>query len=475
MSRMKTVSVLAGVVGLAIAQSPALGLGFGDFVVTDSVGEKIWVVEGDTGNRSILSDNISAGSGPAFDLIQGLAVGPGGRIFAADDDVNAIFEIDPSTGNRTIISQLGVRGTGPIVSPSAITVDGNGTIFVGDSANLSVMRIDPATGNRTVIVGRPGGTMVGTGELPSSVTGLTVDRNGSIFAVSRNERVLKIDPSTGVSSVFVQGRDGKGDLFTQGRSIDILPGGDFILSNQSDRPALMRLDPVTGVRVSVSNALFGGGAGAVVEASGTVMVAERNRFRLTRVFEPLITPLSTVPVRYSDVEIHSDSSNGTGPGLGFVEHIAVVGGSNVGIAQAFAFLPNAEAPEGSFGFEDVPGDGRWFDPIMATGYDYETDGESLFTAVLLPDELGGDGLYTILDPINGDVVLAQGVTYTFDTPVESFGVRGIGPAVDGEDPLAFPTFLTFDELSVSFSMTPVVPEPALLGVALLGVFARRRR
>ena len=44
--------------------------------------------------------------------------------------------------------------------------------------------------------------------------------------------------------------------------------------------------------------------------------------------------------------------------------------------------------------------------------------------------------------------------------------------MDGEDPLAFPTFLLFDQETVTFTMTPI-PEPAMLsllatsGLALL--------
>jgi len=61
------------------------------------------------------------------------------------------------------------------------------------------------------------------------------------------------------------------------------------------------------------------------------------------------------------------------------------------------------------------------------------------------------------------VVVNGGDMHTFSTPVDLFTVTGINPLVDGGDPLAFPTFLTFDQLTVSFTQTPmVIPEPSAL-------------
>ena len=50
--------------------------------------------------------------------------------------------------------------------------------------------------------------------------------------------------------------------------------------------------------------------------------------------------------------------------------------------------------------------------------------------------------------------------------VTQFTVSGIGPTVDGNDPLAFPTFLQFDQSTVNFTMTPV-PEPSSFTLALI--------
>lgn len=141
-----------------------------------------------------------------------------------------------------------------------------------------------------------------------------------------------------------------------------------------------------------------------------------------------------------------------------------------------AVLPSSgSAP---WNFQNVPGDGRWFDPTPAIGYTYATDGASNFTAVMLPVGYDMDDLYTI-DDGSGPVALAAGSMYIFPSPVASFTVTDIFMPVDGDDPLAFPTFLSFDELEVSFTQTPIgVPEPstlALVAMAAVGLVVTARR
>jgi hypothetical protein len=134
-------------------------------------------------------------------------------------------------------------------------------------------------------------------------------------------------------------------------------------------------------------------------------------------------------------------------------------------------------PDGAWTFTGVSGDGQWFDPPAADSYIYETDGASNFTQVGLPTGLGdADGLYTITDSVNGSVVVGAGEIHTFPTAVDLFTVTGIDPDVDGGDPLAFPTFLAFDQLTVTFTQTPT-PEPATLSLLALGAVAvlKRRR
>ena len=134
-------------------------------------------------------------------------------------------------------------------------------------------------------------------------------------------------------------------------------------------------------------------------------------------------------------------------------------------------------PNGAWIFDETTGTGAWFDPTPAEKFIYETDGNSNFVSIQLPNSVpDNDGLYTVFDSINGTVILAAGSTYNFPIPVTAFTVSGIDPAVDGEDPLAFPTFLVFDQQTVSFTMIPV-PEPTmtiLLTAGGLSILLRKR-
>ena len=158
-------------------------------------------------------------------------------------------------------------------------------------------------------------------------------------------------------------------------------------------------------------------------------------------------------------------------------------------------------PEDPFG-RSVP---YYFDPIVATGYDYEASG-AFFDSLTIPEQEGiniGDSLQLIIDGSTYEYLV--GSTFNFGdlgiTNLSEFGIRGIDSALglDPSDPTAFITGLTFEGAgSASFTsatdvnvrMTPItidtdaqqpapVPEPStflLLGGGLLGLgwYGRKR-
>lgn len=121
--------------------------------------------------------------------------------------------------------------------------------------------------------------------------------------------------------------------------------------------------------------------------------------------------------------------------------------------------------------------GQWYDPIAADAFLFQTtDGISNFTAVMLPSIVPDTNNSYLVNSVHGSFPVAPGGTFTFPTPVNNFTISDIDPAVDGENPIAFPTFLVFDQQQVSFSMTPL-PEPAAtlaLAPLALAAVARRR-
>jgi hypothetical protein len=127
----------------------------------------------------------------------------------------------------------------------------------------------------------------------------------------------------------------------------------------------------------------------------------------------------------------------------------------------------------------------YFDPDIATGYDYSLDeGDPLFASVIVPEPLpNGDASFTL---IVGEASFPLAAGEHFDLTqidplgVAAFSIRGIDPGeeLDPEDPLAFVTGATFmEEREANVTMTAVVPEPGAmaLGAAVLGALATLSR
>jgi hypothetical protein len=130
----------------------------------------------------------------------------------------------------------------------------------------------------------------------------------------------------------------------------------------------------------------------------------------------------------------------------------------------------------------------YFDPDVATGYDYTLDpGDPRFASVIVPAPLpNGDASFTLVVG-EESIPLAAGeqidLTQLDPLGVEAFSIRGIDPGeeLDPEDPMAFVTGVTFmEERAANVTMTAVVPEPRAIAAglaALVGLqrLARRRR
>ena len=135
---------------------------------------------------------------------------------------------------------------------------------------------------------------------------------------------------------------------------------------------------------------------------------------------------------------------------------------------------------------------RFYDPVVAIGYDYVMDAGSTskFGELFLP---GGfeDGLFTLIitDPdhplfMQEIAVLGDYDSLSFDFTellaegVDSFRILGIEPeaGVDPADALGFPTGLTFAGTgAASFTQQAIVPEPASRRSGCSGGGGSRRR
>jgi streptogramin lyase len=135
-----------------------------------------------TGVQTQVSDD------PAVTNPVGIAVGPAGGIFVADNDADAIFLINPADGSATPVSS-----GGSFANPARVAVGPGGEVYVADNGanggDGAVFRINLATGAQTPVA------MDGFLTDPFAVA---VGFDGSLFVLDFDEkRVVRVNPVTG--------------------------------------------------------------------------------------------------------------------------------------------------------------------------------------------------------------------------------------------------------------------------------------
>jgi sugar lactone lactonase YvrE len=159
----------------------------------------------------------------ALSLARGVAVDSAGNVLIADSDNYRVRRMDANTGT---ISTVGGNGesallgdNGPATQavinyPLVITFDGNGNLYVGDSDNR-VRRIDASSGLIASVAGGGPTGDIGDGQPATAAnvwapSGLAFDRSGNLYiADTGHARVRKVDVETGViTTVAGTGEEG---------------------------------------------------------------------------------------------------------------------------------------------------------------------------------------------------------------------------------------------------------------------------
>lgn len=144
----------------AIAVEPS-----GDFVVADFANGNIVRVDGETGDRRLLSDSGTDVQGPRLIQPAGIVALPDGRIFVSDLARAAVYEIDPIDGRRT----LRAGEDGSIISPFGLAagiIRHKTMLVVADTGNpeggavVGPVLVDPDTGAVSHIKVKPDNTIL---------------------------------------------------------------------------------------------------------------------------------------------------------------------------------------------------------------------------------------------------------------------------------------------------------------------------
>jgi hypothetical protein len=204
----------------------------------------------------------------------------------------AVVRVDPVTGMRTVLSDFGNPAQGPLGGePKGLAIEPSGSILVGDSQAGTqglLFRVNPATGTRTVV---SDGANPAQGVSFGYFHAVAIEASGSllvtgVLAPAGSGALIRINPVTGMRTLVsnfenpAQGPFGSDDHLI---GVTVESTGKILVLDEGQNHRLMfRVDPVTGNRVVLS-ALTNPGQGptggcptdVAIESSGTLLVADK--------------------------------------------------------------------------------------------------------------------------------------------------------------------------------------------------------
>lgn len=136
-----------------------------------------------------------------------------------------------------------------------------------------------------------------------------------------------------------------------------------------------------------------------------------------------------------------------------------------GLTQNNPILPDIQRP-GDFTFIRVVGS-RWIDPPLAEGYAYSMLSSTLFTSILdFPTGFNAPFTVSVDGAVIGSYGPGESVDFTGfpDGGVPSFTVTGISPAVDPDDPAAFPLQVDFNTAQADFRMEAITTSEVIVTI-----------
>lgn len=248
-----------------------------------------------------------------FNGIDGLAVDTAGNVYVADANNHRIRKISATGVVSTLAGSIQgyANGTGTAArfnSPSGVAVDAAGNVFVTDTFNYRIRKITPAGVVSTIAGSGMAGFANGTGTAAqfNKTYGIAVSDAGTIFvADALNHRIRKITAS-GVVTTFAgsvygyANGNGTAAKFNYPYGITVDPAGNVYVTDAADNR--IRKITITGMVSTLAGSGIGGFAdgigttaqfinpcGVVVDAVGSVFIADATNHRIRKITNSLST------------------------------------------------------------------------------------------------------------------------------------------------------------------------------------------
>jgi sugar lactone lactonase YvrE len=176
--------------------------GAGNMYVGDYSGSNVTKIPAAGGAATVVSLG-TPGSIPVQD-ITGVAVDGAGNLYIGDHQNSRILVVTPNG----VVSVLSISGLSPVLGyPTALAFDAAGSLYIADFTNGRIVEVSSlfVTGSTSTGIG----TVIPTGSYSfsgSTLTGLTIDPQGNIYAAARTDNdssIIKVTASGVVSALAI--------------------------------------------------------------------------------------------------------------------------------------------------------------------------------------------------------------------------------------------------------------------------------
>ena len=281
-----------------------------------------------TGDRTVISDNSGAGTGPAFSRVSSLAVDSVADIAYLWASWDVLFSVALSNGTRAVLPRSGERIICPVTS---MLHDANrsrvvaATFWYDPDCTVGIYTVDIATGYRQLLSGGRSFGGLGSGGARELVYDQLLDRYViNDFSESNwladSDRLIAVDPDSGARAVLYNDTLGGGPSVDGSAStfaVDWSKGIAYLGSTVTD--SIISIDLRSGDRETVSS--IGVGSGLPV---GSIRALEfdpvRNQLLMV---DGLHATLNLVDVATGDRTILSGNLVGGGPEFALPSEVAL--------------------------------------------------------------------------------------------------------------------------------------------------------
>jgi len=358
------------------------------------------------GSRSIVSDNISVGTGDPFQSMGDMVLSADlSGVYMIESAHGKVTFINATNGNRSILSSSSI-GLGPnLTSPHYLKLDADSNLlFVADAANKALYSVSTTSGNRTEVSSET----VGGGYRMLSYGDFAMLDSDTLFEADFNtDAFVEIDVESGARTEQAFVHMGTGDKFYQAWDMewDSTTRTLFVIGGDDDNNAeLTSVDIATGNQTIIASNTVG--TGTTLPAAFMFELDTVNQRAI--VTDEDLLALVEVELETGNRAILSDDSKGTG--LSFTGSTDVVIGQNGNqayVADDGIYDVNLTTGDRTLLSGDSAGTGDAFDYVSAMVLDEDNEqlivideGNQSILSVSLNSATLGNRL-TISDSITG--------------------------------------------------------------------------